>query len=80
MRDFYFLPKLVWMVSTVFTVLFACLWGVGAKPWSTGWLSPGFTELMMTSYSGYACLAFAGLSIGLFAVMNYAEHRVGQGQ
>lgn len=80
MRDFYILPRLLWTVSTVFTVLFACLWGMGAKPWSTGWLSPGFAELLMTSYSGYACLAFAALSISLFAVMNHAERGVRQGQ
>lgn len=76
MRDFYILPKLLWMAATVFTVLFACLWGMDSKPWSTGWLSPGFVELVMTSYSGHACLAFAVVSVGLFALMNCTGHTV----
>lgn len=47
---------------------FACLWGLDSRPWSTGWASPSMMEMVVTTYSGYACLLCASLSIASFTL------------
>lgn len=65
--------KLLTSAFLALALCFASLWGLDARPWSTGWSSPSLLELTATSYSGYACLLCACLSIASFAFHNRTE-------
>jgi hypothetical protein len=67
------ISKALTVVFLALALCFASLWGLDARPWSTGWSSPSLIELIETTYSGYACLLCAGLSIATFAFYNHAE-------
>lgn len=65
--------KLLTSVLFVMALCFASFWGLDARPWSTGWSSPSLLEMMVTTYSGYACLLCACLSIASYAFYNRTE-------
>lgn len=67
------ISKALTVVFLALALCFASLWGLDARPWSTGWSSPSLIELIETTYSGYACLLCACLSIATFAFYNHAE-------
>lgn len=62
--------KLLTSAMLALALCFSCLWALDARPWSTGWAAPSMMEMIVTAYSGYACLLCACLSVASFAFYN----------